>query len=31
MPIAGEELQAKIARIFAAPRDLNGKQAMVEK
>jgi hypothetical protein len=33
MPIAGKELQAKITRMFAAPRDLieKGKAAMVEK
>jgi tripartite-type tricarboxylate transporter receptor subunit TctC len=33
MPVAGTELQAKIARMFAAPRDLieKAKQAMVDK
>jgi len=33
MPIAGEELQSKIARMFAAPKDLieKAKQAMVDK
>ena len=33
LPVAGQELQAKIARMFAAPKDLieRAKQAMVEK